>query len=234
MALLPSASVSTETPLRFVATEGTGEVSGLLSWPDNPTALLLFAHGAGADMHHHFMADATRSLTERGLAVLRYQFPYTEAGRKRPDVKPRLVATVRSAVQEAHKHAKGLPVFAGGKSMGGRMTSHLAATDGEGLSGLFFYGFPLHPAGKPGTDRAEHLPQVSVPMLFLQGTRDKLAEMHLIERIVADLPTARMHVVEDADHSFGVRKTRGHDPAAVIPSMADAVATWVAEVAPRG
>lgn len=223
---------SADTPLRFVATEGTGEVSALWRRPANATAVLVLAHGAGAGMNHAFMQQAAETLSERGLAVLRYQFPYTEQGRRRPDPKPRLLGTVRSAVRVAHERAQGLPVFAGGKSMGGRMTSTAvsAAPDALGLRGLFFYGFPLHPAGKPGRERAEHLAAVSLPMLFLQGTRDKLAQWDLITAEVAAHPRATMHMVEDADHSFTVRKTRGYDPAAVIPSMADAVAGWVATV----
>lgn len=221
---------ATETDLRFVATEGTGEVSARLDRPDDATALLVLAHGAGAGMHHHFMASMVEALVARRLAVFRYQFPYTEQGRRRPDPQPRLVGTVRSAVRTAAELAPELPLFAGGKSMGGRMTSHAAADGGlEPVRGVVFLGFPLHPAGKPGITRAEHLAAVTLPMLFVQGTRDKLAGLPLLEPVLAELPTARMHIVEDGDHSFTVRKTRGFDPAAVIPSMADAVVAWVAE-----
>lgn len=214
--------------LRFLASEGSGEVSGLLSRAVDPFALLVLAHGAGADMRHRFMAEVTAALCERGLSVLRYQFPYTEHGKRRPDPPPRLVATVRAAVAEGERLAQGLPVLAGGKSMGGRMSSHAAADAGLPLArGLVFFGFPLHPAHDVGTKRAEHLPRVAQPMLFLQGTRDELAELPLIERVVAGLgPRARLHVVDDADHAFAVRKTRGHDPAAVIPGLAEVVVGW--------
>jgi predicted alpha/beta-hydrolase family hydrolase len=220
------------TELRFLATEGSGEVSGLLTRPAEPWALLVLAHGAGADMRHRFMADVSAALGERGVAVLRYQFPYTEQGKRRPDPQPRLVATVRAAVAEGVRLAEGLPVLAGGKSLGGRMTSHAAADDGlPQAQGLVFFGFPLHPADDVGTKRAEHLPRVSQPLLFLQGTRDELAELPLIEQVLGQLqPRARLHVVDDADHSFAVRKTRGHDPAAVIPGLADATVAWAREV----
>lgn len=218
--------------LRFVATEGSGEVSGILERAEDPFALLVLAHGAGADMRHKFMADVAAALVARGVSVLRYQFPYAEQGKRRPDPQPRLVATVRSAVAEGVRLAEGVPVLAGGKSLGGRMSSH-AAVDG-GLPharGLVFFGFPLHPADDVGTKRAEHLPRVELPMLFLQGTRDELAELPLIHQVVGGLgPRARIHVVEDADHSFAVRKTRGHDPAGVIPGLAEATVAWAREL----
>ncbi len=220
-----------DRPLR-IPIEGTDGVSALLTRPSGATALLVLAHGAGADMHHSFMAEVTAAFVERGLAVLRYQFPYTELGQRRPDRQPRLVATVRAAVAEAARVAEGLPIFAGGKSMGGRMTSH-AAVDG-GLAparGLVFLGFPLHPAKAPAVTRADHLPRVQLPMLFVQGTRDELAERALIEPVIAGLGArARMYVVEDANHAFAVRKTKGFDPAAVLPGIAEAVVGWIAEV----
>lgn len=181
-------------------------------------------------MHHRFMARMTAALAERRLAVLRYQFPYTEAGRKRPDPQPRLLATVRAAVAQGRRLSEGLPLLAGGKSMGGRMTSLAASQEPlPEVRGIAFLGFPLHPAGKPGVERAEHLRAVSVPMLFVQGPRDKLAEPSLLQPVLEGLPRARLHEVPDGDHSFAVRKTRGHDPAAVIPSIADAVAAWASE-----
>jgi predicted alpha/beta-hydrolase family hydrolase len=222
----------TDVALRFVATEGTGEVSALLSRAERPLALLVLAHGAGADMRHQFMAELTGALCERGLSVLRYQFPYAEQGKRRPDPQPRLVATVRAAVAEGARLAEGVPVLAGGKSLGGRMSSVAAADDGLPLArGLVFFGFPLHPADDVGTKRAEHLPRVPQPMLFLQGTRDELAELPLVRGVVEGLgPRARIHVVEDANHAFAVRKTRGHDPAAVIPGLADATVAWARDV----
>ena len=142
------------------------------------------------------------------------------------------MATVRAAVAEAVRRAEGLPVLAGGKSLGGRMSSHAAADGGlPDARGLVFFGFPLHPADDVGTKRAEHLPRVPQPMLFLQGTRDELAELGLVQQVVSGLgPRARLHVVEDANHSFAVRKTRGHDPAAVIPGLADATVAWAREL----
>lgn len=218
----------TERELRFVATPNSGEVSAVFTRPRGAFALLVLAHGAGAGMRHHFMNELTEALAERTIAVLRYQFPYTEAGRRRPDPKPRLLATIRSAVAEGGRLAKGLPLLAGGKSMGGRMTSTAASQEAlPDVRGLVFVGFPLHPAGKPGIERGEHLDAVSLPMLFLQGTRDALAELPLVDEVTGRLgDRARVHVVEDADHSFKVRKTRGHDPAAVIPGLADTIHDW--------
>lgn len=220
-----------EQSLRILVGQSTGEVSAILQRPDDPFALLVLAHGAGADMRHRFMTELAGALCDRGIAVLRYQFPYTERGGKRPDPPPRLHATVRAAVAEGTRLSRGMPVLAGGKSMGGRMTSQTAAEHGlPHARGLVFVGFPLHPAGKPSTTRAEHLANVEQPMLFLQGTRDPLAPLPAIEPVVEQLgPRARMHVVEDGDHSFAVRKTRGHDPAAVIPGLARAVEGWARE-----
>lgn len=220
----------TERELHFLVTENTGEVSAVLTRPRGAFALLVLAHGAGAGMRHRFMEGITAELAARKLAVLRYQFPYTEAGRKRPDPKGRLLATVRAAVAQGGKLARGLPLLAGGKSMGGRMTSTAAATEPlPGVQGIVFLGFPLHAAGKPGVERGDHLKDVTVPMLFVQGTRDTLATRPLIDEVVGALPHARMHVVEDGDHSFAVRKTRGHDPEAVLPGMADAIVGWATE-----
>lgn len=218
--------------LRVKVDDHVGEVSALLDRPRGAFALLVLAHGAGADMRHRFMQAVTEALTARGLAVLRYQFPYTEAGRKRPDPKPRLLATVRAAVAEGGRLARGLPLLAGGKSMGGRMTSTAAAQQAlPGVRGLVFLGFPLHPIGRPGTERAYHLRDVDRPMLLVQGTRDKLAEWSLLEQVHDQLsPHAQLHVVDDGDHSFAVRKTRGHDPAAVIPGIATAVEQWARTV----
>lgn len=218
-----------EEELRIAVGKTTGEVSAVLSRPAEAFALLVLAHGAGADMRHRFMAEIAAALVERGVAVLRYQFPYTEQAKRRPDPPARLLATVRAAVAEGVRRADGLPVIAGGKSMGGRMTSRAAAEDAlPGVRGVVFFGFPLHPADKPSTERAEHLRQVEVPMLFLQGTRDPLAPLPSMQQVIQPLgPRATLHVVEDADHAFSVRKTRGHDPAAVIPGLAGAVVGWL-------
>ena len=165
-------------PLSFVATAGKGRVSALLSRPGSARWLLVFGHGAGAGMRHRFMQDMSARLAAAGLATLRYQFPYMEAGSRRPDARPILLATVRAAVDAARAAVPELPLLAGGKSMGGRMTSLAAAAAPlPGVRGLVFFGFPLHPAGRPSTERAEHLERVQLPMLFLQGERDRLAEL---------------------------------------------------------
>lgn len=211
-----------------------GSVSGLLMKPDGATSLLVFAHGAGAGMGHPFMETVALALAERGVATLRYQFPYMEAGRRAPDRSPRLLATVRAAVvvagELAGELAHDLPVFAGGKSMGGRMTSMAAAERAlPGVRGLIFFGFPLHGAGKPpSTDRGIHLADVGLPMLFLQGTRDRLADLSLLRPLVEDLrPASTHHVVGGADHGFHVLKRSGRTDQEVIDEMADAATSWV-------
>jgi hypothetical protein len=190
---------------------------------------VVLGHGAGAGMRHPFMDRAADALAARGLATLRYQFPYMEAGRRRPDPHPILVATVRAAVARAA--GEGLPLLAGGKSMGGRMTSRAAAEEAlPGVRGLVFLGFPLHPAGRPGTERAEHLSGVDVPMLFLQGTRDRLADLDLLQPVCRELGSrATLHVVEGADHSFGVLVRSGRSADEVMAELADAVAAWARE-----
>jgi len=217
--------------LRFAASRSAGEVSALLVRPEDARALYVLAHGAGAGMRHPFMDAIATRLAARGVATFRYQFPYVERGQKRIDPQPILLATVRAAVAAAAEAAPGLPAIAGGKSMGGRMTSLAAAAEPlEGVRGLAFLGFPLHPAGKPSTDRAEHLARVTVPMLFLQGTRDALADLVLLRPIVAGLgPRARMVEQADADHGFHVPKRSGRTD----DEMLDALAAEIAEWAPR-
>jgi predicted alpha/beta-hydrolase family hydrolase len=180
-------------------------------------------------MRHRFMEDIAAALATRGIATLRYQFPYFEAGSRRPDPPGVLEATVRAAVAAARERAPELPVVAGGKSLGGRMTSHaMARRSLEGVQGLVFLGFPLHPARQPGVTRAEHLGRVEAPMLFLQGTRDDLADLGLITSVCAGLgPTATLHVVEGADHSFGVLKRSGRTEAEVTGELALAITDWV-------
>jgi len=208
--------------------EGHGDVSGLLLRPSTPRWLLLLAHGAGAGMRHPFMAKLADELAAGGVATLRYQFLYMEQRRRAPDSPAIATAVVAAAMRTASEAALGLPLLAGGKSFGGRMTSHAAA---QGLldevRGLVFFGFPLHPPNKPGTKRADHLPQVSVPMLFLQGTRDTLADLTLLRPICAKLgPRATLHVVETADHSFHVLKSAGMDDAAALRHLAETTASW--------
>jgi len=217
---------SLEIPL-----EGSpGSVSGLWERPDGAHAALVFAHGAGAGMQHAFMEAAAAELASRGIATLRFPFPYMAAGRRRPDHRRTLVATIRAAVARAVSEAAGLPVFAGGKSMGGRMTS-LAASEPEGLEGVrgvIFFGFPLHAAGKEGCERADHLFDFALPLLFLQGTRDKLADLERLEPITQRLgERATLHIVEGADHSFHVLKRSGRSDAEVLTELADATNGWV-------
>lgn len=222
------------TDLRFLASRSAGEVSAILVRPETARWLYVFGHGAGAGMRHRFMEDAAAALAARGIATFRYQFPYVEARSRRIDPQPILLATVRAAVQTAREAEPDLPLLAGGKSMGGRMTS-LAASKEElpGVQGIAFVGFPLHPAGSPGTTRAEHLSQVSVPMLFLQGTRDKLAELPLLRPVIERLgERATLHVIEGADHGFDVLKRSGRTQADVMDELTRTMDGW-AERLPR-
>jgi len=213
---------------RRLAVPGAGEVSALVLTPARPQAWYVFAHGAGAGMRHRFMEALAQRLAARGVATLRYQFPYAEQGGRRPDPEPLLLATVRAAVAAGREAAGGLPLLAGGKSMGGRMTARAAAAAPlEGVRGLVFVGFPLHPAGQPGVARAEHLARVTVPMLFLQGTRDTLANLELLSPIVGQLGgRATLRVIEHADHGFHVLKRSGRGDEQVLDELAAAVAEW--------
>ncbi|MBI5278440.1 MAG: dienelactone hydrolase family protein [Burkholderiales bacterium] len=215
------------TPLRIALPSGAS-VAAVLRTPEQAAAAYVFAHGAGAGMNHAFMADLASALGERGIATLRFQFPYMEQGSKRPDDPATAQAAIRAAVAEAAARLPGVPLFAGGKSFGGRMTSQAQATAPlEGVRGLAFVGFPLHPAGKPAVDRAAHLAKVQVPMLFLQGTRDTLADLELIRATTAKLgPLATLHVVEGADHSFHVLARSGRNDAQVLEELAATMAAW--------
>ena len=212
---------------RIRVSEGV-EVSALLLAPARPRALYVLAHGAGAGMRHAFMDTIAQRLAARGIGTLRYQFPYTEQGGRRPDPEPVLLATVRAAVAAGREVADGLPLLAGGKSMGGRMTSRAAAAQPlAGVAGIVFLGFPLHPAGQPGVSRAEHLARVDLPMLFLQGTRDTLADLTLLGPVVERLKErATLRVIEHADHSFHVLKRSGRTDEQVLDELAIAVAEW--------
>jgi uncharacterized protein len=213
--------------LRF-GVEGSGEVSAILTRPSNARWLLALAHGAGAGMTHPFLEKLARELADARVASLRYQFPYMEERRRAPDSPAVSAATVAAAVRAAAKAAPGLPVLAGGKSFGGRMSSQ-AASQGilEGVRGLVFFGFPLHPPNKPGTKRAEHLDKVELPMLFLQGTRDTLADLKLLKPICSSLGSrAQLHVIETADHSFHVLKSSGRSDAEVLRELAQTTAAW--------
>lgn len=220
---------------REVIETSAGTVSALLELPGDAFALLVLAHGAGAGMRHPFMETVARELGEQGVATLRYQFPYLEAGKKRPDRPPVAMDAVRAAVQTALGWCPDLPCFAGGKSFGGRMTSQ-AAAEGmlPGVAGLVFFGFPLHAPNRPGIARAEHLARVGVPLLFLQGSRDAFADLGLLRPVLADLPgTPELHVISDADHSFKVPKRAGREPGAIIAELAARTASWARTIVRR-
>jgi predicted alpha/beta-hydrolase family hydrolase len=220
-------TISAEEKLTITVAE-TGSVSALLNCPAQPRFCFVFAHGAGAGMTHAFMASVAQGLAARHVATLRYQFPYMEKGSKRPDAPALAQATVRAAVTAAATRCPGLPLFAGGKSFGARMTSQAQAKAPlAGVRGLAFFGFPLHPAGKPSIARADHLADVVIPMLFLQGARDKLAELNLLEPVVARLDTrATLHLIDQADHAFHVPARSGRNDAAVMDEMLDAFLSW--------
>ena len=205
-------------------------VSGLLHSPSKPRACYVVAHGAGAGMTHPFLAAVADGLAGRGIATLRYQFLYMERGSRRPDPPKLAHAAVRAAVDEAARRLPGVPLFAGGKSFGGRMTSQAqAAAALPGARGLIFLGFPLHPPGKPSTERAKHLFEVAIPMLFLQGTRDEFAELNLLEPLCRELGArATLRLFADADHSFHVPARSGSKDAMVREELLDTIAGWIA------
>ncbi|MEJ2616285.1 MAG: dienelactone hydrolase family protein [Ignavibacteriaceae bacterium] len=215
--------------IRFQATRSSGNVSAVLMTPEDAKYLLVLAHGAGAGMNHPFMEMLSVKLVEKNFAVFRYQFPYFEKGRRSPDPPNILSATVRSAVEAASNKIKGLPVYAGGKSLGGRMTSTAASKEAlPNVKGIIFFGFPLHAPGRPSSDRAEHLFKVNVPILFLQGTRDKLADLNLLKPVIKKLKDkAELHIIEGADHSFHVLKSSGRTDEQVIEEMAKTVSDWI-------
>jgi uncharacterized protein len=216
------------TEVQFKATDRFGKVSAVLLRPPEAQWLLVLAHGAGAGMYHSFMNAVSEELARQSIATFRYQFPYMEQRGGRPDLPAVLVATVRAAVQAATEAAPELPLLAGGKSLGGRMTSTAASQSRlPGVQGIAFFGFPLHPPGQPSTERARHLQSVTVPMLFLQGTRDKLAELELLRPVCTDLGSrAQLHIIEGADHSFGVLKRSGRNDLEVLRELATTVAAW--------
>ena len=208
-----------------------GSTSGLLLEPPAAGACYVMAHGAGAGMRHAFLEAIATGLATRGIATLRYQFPYMEQGRGRPDSPAVAMAAVRAAIGVAATALPGIPLFAGGKSFGGRMTSELASREPlPGVLGLVFLGFPLHAPKKPDLKRAAHLMQVTIPMLFLQGTRDDLAELGRMRSVCADLGTrATLHEVEGADHSFHVLKRSGRTDAQVLDELRDAMRRWMSQ-----
>jgi predicted alpha/beta-hydrolase family hydrolase len=222
----------TAQSLKLTLEKGT-PVSALLLRPENARVCLVLAHGAGAGMSHPFMETVATGLAERGVATLRYQFPYMEKGSKRPDAPAVAHTAVRAAVAEAVRVCPDLPLVAGGKSFGGRMTSQAQAIAPlSGVRGLVFLGFPLHPAGKPSTERAAHLTDVKIPMLFLQGTRDELADLSLLEPVTRGLGGhASLHVVKEGDHSLHVPARSGRKNPEIMAEVLDAVAAWTRRLA---
>jgi uncharacterized protein len=222
-----------QSPQRLaIKIDETVSVSGLLLAPERPSACLVLAHGAGAGMSHPSMAALAAGLHRRGVASLRYQFPYMEQGARRPDRPEVAQRAVRAAVSQASALLAGCPLFAGGKSFGGRMTSQAqAASPLPQVRGLVFFGFPLHPAGKPSKERARHLSDVHVPMLFLQGSRDALADHVLIVQVAEELgDSARLLMLPGADHSFHVPARSGHTDAGVRAILLDAAVDWMASL----
>ncbi|WP_088342541.1 MULTISPECIES: alpha/beta family hydrolase [Rhodomicrobium] len=209
--------------------EAGGTVSGLWLKPDGARACLVLAHGAGAGMAHRSMQAVADGLAERGIATLRFQFPYMERGSGRPDAPVIAHGAVRAAVAEAARLAGDLPLFAGGKSFGGRMTSQAQAIAAlPGVRGLVFLAFPLHPAGKPSAIRADHLLETDIPLLFLQGTRDALALLDLLRPVIAALgPRATLALAQEADHAFHVPAKSGRKDAEVLGELLDTAAAWM-------
>lgn len=214
--------------ITFTATKSSGEVRGILHLPHDVKYLYVFAHGAGAGMNHSFMESVSGLLSEEGIGTLRFNFPYVEKGKKSPDPAPILMQTIRSAVEAARKYSGDIKLFAGGKSMGGRMTSMADAKEPLGVEGIIFFGFPLHAPGKPSDERAEHLYNVSAPMLFLQGTRDKLADLKLLNPVIKNLKEkASLFIVDGGDHSFHLLKSSGRSDEEVLTEIAKKTSEWI-------
>jgi predicted alpha/beta-hydrolase family hydrolase len=218
--------------IKFIAGEKGGQVSGLVVLPKEANAVLVLAHGAGAGMRHRFMEETAQKLADRAVATLRYQFPYMEKRIKRPDSEAVLTGCVRAAVAAAKKYADGLPVFAGGKSMGGRMTSLAAAREPlEKVRGLIYFGFPLHAAGRPSADRGNHLFDVNLPMLFLQGSRDALADLKLLKPLCARLgKKVEIFIIEGGDHSFHLLKSSGRSDDQALDEAVAKTSSWIARL----
>lgn len=223
-----------ERDIRFAVSRSIGEVSAILMRPEDARWLMVLAHGAGVGIHHAFMTGIAQSLARRRVASFRYQFPYMEQGKRGPDPQSILLETVRSAVTVARQHVGDLPLLAGGKSLGGRMTSTAASQEAlPHVQGIVFFGFPLHAPGKHSDERGEHLFKVRVPMLFLQGTRDRLADLELLRPLCDRVNLqgkARLHIINGADHSFHVPKKSGRTDEDVLEELAEAVADWASDL----
>jgi len=209
--------------ITFPVSDSIGEVSAILYLPDKPKAILALAHGAGAGMTHNFLEKLATQLADRGIGTFRYNFPFIEQRKKRPDVPAVAEKTVGAALEHAQSLTpRGVPLYAAGKSFGGRMSArYLSANDKAFVKGIIFYGFPLHAPGTPTTERAEHLANVKIPMLFLQGTRDALAQIDLITGVCSKLPTATLVTFEGADHSFKKGKKE------FLEELVEATDTWL-------
>ncbi len=213
------------TPITLFVSESTGSVSAELMAPEKMSAIVTLAHGAGAGMNHPFMKSMAMELATMGIATLRFNFPFIEQKKKRPDFPAVAHKTIEVAIHQAKQLFPAVPLFVSGKSFGGRMSSqYLSSHPSDFVKGVIFLGFPLHPAGKPSIDRADHLKSVKVPMLFLQGTRDTLAEWDLIEEVTGKMPLATLVKIEGADHSF----KRGKEN--LIPLLANAVKEWIGRI----
>jgi predicted alpha/beta-hydrolase family hydrolase len=211
-----------EKTISVPVSESIGAVSAVILEPASCTAMMTLAHGAGAGMNHTFMVRLAQALAERSIGTIRFNFPYMEQGKKRPDMPPTAHKAIEEVIEYTSKHYPALPLFVSGKSFGGRMSSQLLAKKTYSqVKGIIFYGFPLHPAGAPAIDRADHLRDITIPMLFLQGTRDALAEWSLITKVSASLSTAKLVSFEGADHSFKAKKTE------LIPELADATQSFI-------
>lgn len=221
--------MANQQKLKIQVSEGIGEVSALLLLPDDATALLVLSHGAGANMEHPFMEMLAQRLAAHGVGTLRFNFPYMEKGGGPPD-RPKVAhPVVIAAVKKGADLAKGRKLLAGGKSFGGRMTSQVAAQgDVKEIAGIIYYGFPLHTPGKPSTERAEHLSAIEVPQLFLQGTRDTLADFDIIEKVCQGLKLATLVKMEGGDHSFKTLKSTGITQEAAIEQLATETARFAA------
>lgn len=220
------------TSIKINVSEKYGDVTGILILPDDAKYFFLLAHGAGAGITHSFMEKMALNLADLQIATLRYNFPYTERRSKRPDPVPVLLQTVKAGYAAAQNYAKGLPVFAGGKSMGGRMTSTAASKNLlPDVKGIIFFGFPLHAPGQPSNHRAEHLYQVRESMLFLQGSKDKLADLTLLQPVINTLKEkATLYVIEGADHSFHLPKSAGKTDEEVLKELAGEVKKWISDL----
>lgn len=220
----------TTKTLSLTITPAPGELSAILTVPATPICILTLAHGAGANMHHIFMETLSTALAEKGIATLRFNFPFTEQNKKRPDSPAIAQQAIAAAIDQAHTLYPKLPLFVAGKSFGGRMSSqYLSVNHRKDVAGLIFYGFPLHAAGKPSTDRAAHLHEVKVPMLFLQGTKDTLATWDMIETVCKSLKKASLVKLEGADHSFKAGKKTD-----TMPLLTEATLKWVEKMIKAG